>query len=121
MELPPVELAVVDELREIAGGDDGFVRDLIEVFVREMAEGFVTFQTALAAGQAREIAQCAHHLVTTVGSLGATRVADLLRRIDAQARHGDLSDLSAMLETLQTEFASARAALDAYLVEHPGA
>lgn len=121
MEVPHVDLVVIDELREISGGDDGFVRDLIEVCAREMAEGFATFRSALAAAEAREIAQCAHHLVTTVASLGATRVADVLRRIDAQARRDDLAGLSLLLDTLESEFASASAALDAYLVQHPGA
>lgn len=117
-EVPVLDDAVVDELRESVGGDEDFVRELVATYVEEagpLVDGVVG---AGAAGDAAAIVRPAHTLKSTSASIGAMRLSAICRDIELAGREGRIGDVaeavglatSTWLETLDALRAAGLAA-----------
>jgi HPt (histidine-containing phosphotransfer) domain-containing protein len=86
--VPILDLAVIDELRAATGDDDEFLADLIATYVGEGTEHLAAMSAAVAAGDSAELVRPAHTLKSSSASVGAMRLAELCRGIEASARNG---------------------------------
>src|SRR4051794_25586104 len=91
VELPPVALDVVAELRELMGqmGTQP-LQHLNDVFQQSSQNHLQGMHAALEAGNAEDLGREAHRLRGASGSLGAQRMARVCATIEEHARAGDL-------------------------------
>ncbi|HEY4227480.1 MAG TPA: Hpt domain-containing protein [Candidatus Limnocylindrales bacterium] len=95
---PILDDAVLDELRESTGGDEDFVRELVEAYVAE-ATGYLDAMThAIAGGDTAAIVRPAHTLKSSSATLGAMRLAGISRGIEEAGRAGHAEGMAAAVE-----------------------
>jgi HPt (histidine-containing phosphotransfer) domain-containing protein len=110
---PILDDAVLAELRESTGGDDDFVRELVEAYVSE-ATGYLDSMTAAAAvADPEAIVRPAHTLKSSSATLGAMRLAAISRGIEEAGRAGRSDDLAADIEQAHATWTETLAALAA--------
>ncbi|HEX5240394.1 MAG TPA: Hpt domain-containing protein [Candidatus Limnocylindrales bacterium] len=113
-ELPLVDLGVVDALRESVGGDDDFVRELIETYVGEGGDHLTALAHAVASGDAAAAVRPAHTLKSSSASVGAMRLSELCRSIEAATREGRSDGLADQVESVRATW---DATLEAFRTE----
>jgi HPt (histidine-containing phosphotransfer) domain-containing protein len=110
---PILDDGVIAELRESTGGDDDFVRELVEAYVSE-ATGYLEAMTAAAeVADPAAIVRPAHTLKSSSATLGAMRLAAISREIEEAGRAGRTDDLAADVEQAQATWNATLAALTA--------
>jgi HPt (histidine-containing phosphotransfer) domain-containing protein len=87
-ELPLIDFAVVDELRESVGGDRAFVADLASTYLSEGDGHVQQIADALARGDVAGVVRPAHTLKSSSAALGAARLAAISKEIEHAAREG---------------------------------
>jgi HPt (histidine-containing phosphotransfer) domain-containing protein len=112
-DLPILDDAVIAELRESTGGDDDFVRELVEAYVSEATGYLAAMTAAAAAGDPAAIVLPAHTLKSSSATLGAMRLASISRGIEEAGRAGRTDDLAADVERARTTWTGTLAALTA--------
>ena len=106
-----IDREALDNLLEITGGDPEFLDELIETYLADAEEQIAAMREALADGHDAALMRPAHSLKSNSANVGATVLAELCRSIELDARNGAVPDAAARLETVETEFAYVRAAL----------
>jgi HPt (histidine-containing phosphotransfer) domain-containing protein len=104
--VPILDLEVIDELRAATGDDEEFLADLIATYVSEGEGHLGGMAAAVAGGDASELVRPAHTLKSSSASVGAMRLAELCRGIEAGARTGEVGSLAedvAQARSLWTE------------------
>lgn len=98
-QLPLLDAEVLTELREIM--EDGFA-DLIRLFLHDAPLQFNRLQTAVAQGDANDLYQTAHKFKSTCGSIGAIRLAEIIRRLELAGRQSVLEGTVELLRHAQS-------------------
>jgi FOG: HPt domain len=110
---PILDDAVLAELRESTGGDDDFVRELVDAYVGE-ATGYLDAMTAAAAAaDAAAIVRPSHTLKSSSATMGAMRLSAICRGIEEAARAGRSDGLAADVEQARVTWAATLEALTA--------
>ncbi len=104
-EMPILDDAIIAELRESVGGDDGFVAELAAAYLAEGPEHVRAMEAALARGDVAGAVRPAHTLKSSSAALGAMRVSAIGKAIEHAAREG-------RTEGLETAVAEASTAWD---------
>jgi HPt (histidine-containing phosphotransfer) domain-containing protein len=112
-EAPILDDAVTAELRESTGGDDEFVRELVEAYVGEAVGYLDSMRAAAAASDAAAIVRPAHTLKSSSATLGAMRLAAISRGIEEAGRAGEVGSLAADVELAEATWAATLAELKA--------
>ena len=108
---PTVDPGGMQRLLEITGGDIAFVDELITTYIEDAGAQIDMLRQAARAGAVSELVRPAHSLKSSSMNVGATRLADLTRAIEADARAGAAPDLDARVRDVETELAAVRDAL----------
>ncbi len=88
-DLPEIlDHAVVAELRDSVGGDETFVRELIDAYLAESPGYLDAMATAAASGDAASVVRPAHTLKSSSAAVGAMRLATISKQIEFAAREG---------------------------------
>ena len=103
--------AALGYLLEITGGDETFLDELIETFLGDADEQLGALRAAAAAGSVEALVRPSHSLKSSAANVGATRLSELSRTLEADARAGAVSSPSERVETIATEAAAVRLAL----------
>jgi HPt (histidine-containing phosphotransfer) domain-containing protein len=112
-DIPILDQAVIAELLESTGGDQEFLKELVDAYVSE-ATGYVDAMTdAAAAGDAAAIVRPAHTLKSSSATLGAMRLAAISRGIEEAGRDGRANDLVGTVEEAHRTWAATLEALAA--------
>jgi two-component system sensor histidine kinase BarA len=106
-----LDAAAMARLLEITGGDAAFVDELVDTFLDDAATQLGALRAAAAAGDTAAAVRPAHSLKSSSVNVGATRLAELTRDIEASARAGAVPDLDARVAEVDTELAAVRSAL----------
>jgi signal transduction histidine kinase/CheY-like chemotaxis protein len=109
--LPVLEREVLDELREIAGGETATI---IEVFLDDTAPLVRRLQDAAANADLDQLRELAHSLKSSSANVGALALSAAARRVELDARAGTLERPAVMVALIIAEFARARLALTGY-------
>ena len=110
---PILDDAVLAELRESTGGDDDFVRELVEAYVSEATRYLDAMTAAIGAADAPAIVRPAHALKSSSATLGAMRLAAVSRAIEEAGRAGRIDDLAVHVEQAHATWTATLAALTA--------
>jgi HPt (histidine-containing phosphotransfer) domain-containing protein len=85
---PILDDAVVAELRDSTGGDDEFVRELVQAYVDEGRGYLEAMGAAAAAADAEAMVRPAHTLKSSSATVGAMQLAAIARGLEEAARAG---------------------------------
>jgi HPt (histidine-containing phosphotransfer) domain-containing protein len=112
-ELPVLDTAVLDELRASVGGDEAFVRDLVETYLAEGPQHMEQIAAAAGRADAEAIVRPAHTLKSSSAALGAARMSAISRQIEFAGREGRAADLAPLTDEAHATWAATVAALRA--------
>jgi HPt (histidine-containing phosphotransfer) domain-containing protein len=112
-----VDQGALDNLLEMTGGDPEFVDELIDTFLEDAVVQLEAMRVAAASTSAEEILRPAHSLKGNSANLGASRLSELCRALEADARSGAVehaadrvAEAAAEFEVVRTELLGLRAA-----------
>jgi HPt (histidine-containing phosphotransfer) domain-containing protein len=108
MTLDPSAMA---RLLEITGDDVAFVDELVDTFLDDATTQVDALRAAATADDAEAAIRPAHSLKSSSTNVGAARLADLTRAIEADGRAGLVPDLAERVDAVETELAAVREAL----------
>ncbi len=106
-----IDLNVIDSLRELGGGDDEFLNDLIRTFLDETPVILERLHAALANDDAGGIRLNAHSLKGSSAEFGASWLAELCRQLELAGKNGDLDTAPDLLGEIEDEYARVQSAL----------
>ena len=109
-----IDPEVIDSLRGIEGTDGmSLLDEMIELFTEDSSKRIASLRDALARSDIREIAEVAHSLKGSCSNFGAGRLEEACKRLELQAKRGDLGGADELIETVAAEFERASKALEA--------
>ncbi len=100
-------------LLEITGGDEAFLDELLETFLRDADDQLAALRAAVGAGSVEALVRPAHSLKSSAANVGATRLSELSRALEGDARAGTVDAPSERVEALAAEATAVRLALQA--------
>ncbi len=110
----PLDLSMLDELRELeAGTGTALIDELVADWKASAERTVVGIDAAIEAGDLQEVSQLAHGLVGSSGTVAAAVVASTCRSLVEAAIGGDLAGISEARARLSTELHQALDALEA--------
>ena len=74
-------------VRSVSGGDEGFIKKMVLLFVETTPPTLGELQQALTAQQWERVGKLAHKLKSTIDSMGITALKDDIRTIEANGKH----------------------------------
>jgi HPt (histidine-containing phosphotransfer) domain-containing protein len=110
-DMPILDPGPLDDLLNL-GGSPGLVHELIDLFVEDVPVRLAILKTALDASDAPQAMMEAHQLKGALSNMGLVRFADLVSRIEAQAREGRLEQVPGIAEIFSAAFEEALHALN---------
>ena len=111
MSTEAIDRDAFERLREITGEDDVFLAELIDTYLEDGARQVADLLAAAAAGDGAAMVRPAHTLRSASESIGALRLADRCRVLEAEARAGAVPGPSPHAADVSTAFEEAAAAL----------
>jgi signal transduction histidine kinase/CheY-like chemotaxis protein/HPt (histidine-containing phosphotransfer) domain-containing protein len=96
-------------LYHISGGDEQFVRQMLDSFIETTGKGFVEMSAANRAGASGQIAELAHKMLPPSRHLGAVKLTSLLKEIEDTTRITyDNGRIAELIGKAEAEFESVR-------------
>jgi CheY-like chemotaxis protein/HPt (histidine-containing phosphotransfer) domain-containing protein len=81
----------LDRLSELAGGDQGAIRDLENLYLTQTTSQIEELKTAVRQGIVREVERLAHKSAGASATCGMNSIVPILRELERQGREGKLS------------------------------
>ena len=106
-----IDPAAIENLRELGGGDDAFLHDLIRTYLDETPELVDQLREAVAAGDAGGARLYAHSLKGSSAEFGAAYLAELCRQMESVGKSQNLELAPELLAEIEDEFERVAAAL----------
>ena len=114
---PPVDAAVLnrDSLEALKSlqseGDDGFLKEMIELFLADTPSRFADMDAALAQGQQQDFVRAVHSIKGASANFGADTLHDLCAEVEQMGRAGQMNASQPKIQELHDEFERVRSAL----------
>lgn len=109
--VPAVDLAALDRLLDITGGDVAFFDDLVDTYLADGPAQLDAMRGAAGRDAIADLVRPAHSLKTNSANMGATTLAELCRGLEAEARSGHVDDAIGRVAAAEAEFEAVRTAL----------
>lgn len=104
----PIDLA---KLQRLAGGDRGFVLEMLDTFLEDAPALLSKMRMALQTGDAAAFRIAAHSLKSNSVEFGAMELSALCRELEKMGREGDLSQAAEKLEAVGAQYVLVEQAL----------
>jgi HPt (histidine-containing phosphotransfer) domain-containing protein len=108
-----VDPAALDRLLEMTGDDPEFLDELIGTFLEDAVLQLEAMRRAAEAGAEADLVRPAHSLKGNSASMGAERLSELCRSLEADARSGPVHDATERVTAAAIEFDQVRSELAA--------
>ena len=114
---PAVEHAVLnrDSLEALKSlqseGDDGFLKEMIELFIADTPARFADMDAALEQRQQQDFVRAVHSIKGASANFGADDLHNLCAEVEQMGRAGKMHEAAAEVQALHEEFDRVRAAL----------
>ena len=108
----PVDGRLLDQLRDTVGGDDDFLEEVLQTYLKDGAAQLATMKRALTARDAAALGRAAHSLKSNSAGVGATHLAALCAELEARMRSGELEGSAGEIARVETEFGRVAGALE---------
>ncbi|CAN2039043.1 two-component system, sensor histidine kinase [Candidatus Magnetomoraceae bacterium gMMP-15] len=96
----------------MASGNKKFIKQYINLFIKNTQETFVKIDQALNKLDAKTVQMQAHDLKSTSATLGAATMFDLCQTLEYSGRNGIMEGLSEMIVKIKKEYEKVRLALE---------
>ncbi len=106
-----IDRAVLEGLKALGGGDNDFVREMIELFLEQSPRNLEVMRAALDVGDLPAVSKAAHNMKSSSAYLGAKRLSELCGQVEAKARTSETTFVARGVEALTAEFDAVRRAL----------
>ena len=103
-----LDQSLVDELRDVMGGDFSM---LVDSFERDGRQRLEALRSAVDDGDAENLRAISHSFKGSSSNVGAVAVAETCKVMESAARDGDLGQAGDLLSTLEEQFVTALDAL----------
>ncbi|HRE82117.1 MAG TPA: Hpt domain-containing protein [Opitutaceae bacterium] len=107
---PIIDLEAIENLRALNPDDNGFLKEIIDIFLDDTPARIAELKQTLSAGDIPGFSRAAHSIKGSSSNVGASRLRSVAERLE----HGSKSALNGMepgLRELETEFAAVRSEL----------
>jgi len=84
---PSQKLYDLSMVESIAGGDENFVKKMVQIFLDTMPASVEQLQKELNKQNWDSLSKLAHKMKSTIDSMGITSLKDVIRAIEANAKH----------------------------------
>ena len=108
-----VDPAALDRLLDMTGGDPEFLDELVQTFLEDAVVQLDAMRAAAGSGAVEDLVRPAHSLKSNSANMGAERLADLCRSLEADARGGVVDAAADRVAEAAQEFDRVRAELAA--------
>jgi len=102
---------MLEGLRELNPDDPAFLRELIDLFINDVADRLAEIDRALATADASLLLRAAHTIKGSCSNFGAEELARISQIMELQGKAADLPAALATLPALKTEYAAVTEAL----------
>ena len=92
-------------------GDDGFLKEMIELFIADTPARFAEMETALAQGQQQDFVRAVHSIKGASSNFGADDLHNLCAEVEGMGRAGKMTETADKVRGIHEEFERVRAAL----------
>ncbi len=101
LDSPPVDL---ERLRQISGGNEQGLCDLIALYLRQTATDIAQLQAAIQAGARRDVARLAHSCAGASANCGMVGIVSSLRALECVANTGQMAEAAHLLTEVEEAF-----------------
>lgn len=101
----PVDM---DRIWDATGGDQEFLKELVEVFLDDAQLRIEELKTAVESRDGRELSRTAHKLKGSSANLGANGLWDLAKELEHLSAAGSISSAEPLMAALEHELARVR-------------
>ena len=115
--LPVLDTDVIMSLRELGGGHDDLLIELIDLFLMDVSERSQELVEATDAGDAHRVSEAAHALKSSSANLGALSLSMVCADVESHARNGNTDTCAPLVMQVGGMLAEVRAALTALRLE----
>ena len=105
--------AALGNLRELVGGDEAFLVELIDTFLGDAPQLLADMRQAAANGDAAVLHRAAHSLKSNSAEFGALTLSALCRELEMSGKAGALEGAAEKVAQAVAEYEKVRAALEA--------
>jgi CheY-like chemotaxis protein len=109
--------AALNSLRELSGGDQDFLRELITTLLAEIDKLLADIRRALQDQNAAALRLAAHTLKSNAQNCGATQLIQVSKDVEMLAKSGSLEAAAARLPLLETACQHTQKALEVFLLD----
>ena len=107
-----INLDRLNALRQLdPGGNTGFLKRLVNIFLTSTPEFVKNIETAIQAGDRAELVRAAHSLRSSAANVGAEKLSEICRLLEESGDHLQSDNIVNLLLRLQNEFRSVTKAL----------
>ena len=91
-----------DQLRQLAGGDEAFEKELLQLFVGDTENSLLQLETAINAENPSAVESLAHYIKGASANVGAVGLSRAAAQLEALAKTGQLKTAPGSLRQLQS-------------------
>ena len=107
----------LDALKSLQSeGDDGFLKEMIELFLADTPARFADMETARQAGEQQDFVRAVHSIKGASANFGADDLHELCATVEQMGRAGQMHEATEQIQGLHAEFERVRLALLAEVV-----
>jgi len=90
-------------VRSVSGGDEGFIKKMVALFIETVPQNMQDLRKAMEAGNWDQVGKTAHKLKSTVDSMGIKSIRQEIRTVETSARQGEsVTEIPALVEKIST-------------------
>jgi len=106
-----IDPQILEGLRELSPDDPAFLRELIDLFISDVADRLAELDRALAAADANLLLRAAHNIKGSCGNFGAVELMRISQIMESQGKASDVAGAIATLPALKAAYAAVSADL----------
>jgi CheY-like chemotaxis protein len=92
-ETPPGPLYDLSMVRAVSGGDESFIKKMVQLFIETVPPGLTDLQDAMGKQEWIRVGKIAHKLKSTIDSMGITVIKDEIRLIETNGKNEKDTDI----------------------------
>lgn len=113
MQTPVIDPQAIENLRNLdPEGDDGFLRELIQIFLEDTPQRIGELEQSLASGDTACFTRAAHSIKGSASNMGAEQLRSVAEKLETHSRTQGLSGAIEMVDSIRREFARAKTCLE---------
>jgi CheY-like chemotaxis protein/HPt (histidine-containing phosphotransfer) domain-containing protein len=105
-------------IRDISGGDEGFVKKMIELFIETVPTNLKELNSSLNTENWEQVSKSAHKLKSTIDSMGIVSIREDIRKVEINAKKREaLADIPNQIDRVNTVICECIRLLELELIE----